>query len=146
VGITVQVFAVPGEVLERFLEDPDEADEFVSAAGLEAAGSLWLDKAGMGLLETFDVLSGDAEPPEGWVFGADQFWVGDHECPYLTPEQVGVVAAWIADVTDEEFRARARERDADPDLDYLSVPFAALRDFYRQAAAAGNATFAYTAY
>ena len=147
-GVTFQTFAVDTTLLGRLLADGGAADEYCQERYCKdiADESVWLDKSGMGIMEAFGVMTGEAAPPASWVFGADQMNIGDNECPFLTSAQVAEVARWIGDITEEEFRTLAGFNEMDTDVDYLAHFFVRLRDFYRVAASSGKATFTYVSY
>ena len=150
-GITFQLFAVSPVVLDRFIADSQEAEQFIQDRYCEdiAGESLWLDKSGMGIMEAFGVHLGEGDPPAAWIFGDGEMSVGEIDaefaepCAFLTPEQVADVARWISGISDAQFTAMAASNEMNADVDYLAHFFGRLRDFYQEAASSGKATFTY---
>jgi hypothetical protein len=147
-GVTFQVFAVSPSVLGELQADSEAADEYCqSRYGSDPAGeSIWLDKSGMGILEAFGVVTGEAQPPALWILGDGQMQIGSSPCPFLTADQLARVAEWASRVTDEEFRTLAGSNVLDTDVDYLSHFFGQLRDFYQRASSSSKAAFTYISY
>lgn len=147
-GVTFQAFAVDTTVLDGFRADRGAAEEYCRERyGDDVAHeSVWLDKSGIGIMEAFGVMSGEAAPPASWVFGDDQMDIGDYACPFLTSVQVAEVSTWMGGITEDEFRTLAGFNEVDTDVDYLAGFFVRLRDFYLQAATDGKATFTYVSY
>lgn len=134
-GVTCQVLAVPADQLDRFDGDAGEVlahlDEHESRS--EPGESLWLDKAGLGILEALGVVTGDAEPPAAWVLGAHDLGTGDGMSRFLTSGEVAEVSAWVAAMSDEAFERLASANEFDTDTDYLGHHFGQLREFYAMA-------------
>ncbi len=144
-GIAFQMYAVEPSKLDSLRRDAEGAFDFLRDHYTEdiPGECVYLDKAGMGIMESFGLLREEAVPPAAWIFGAEEMDLGEAPAPFLTADQVAQVAAWIVTVTDDEFRTIAGFNEMDTDVDYLAHHFAKLREFYRDAAANGSATFTY---
>ena len=148
-GVTFQIFSITPDRLDELQSDAAAAAAFTMEHYLrDVTGddfeAVWLDKTGLGILEAFGMVDGSAEPPAKWCLGADVLSLGEEMvCPFLTPEQTTALAAWIATVSDDDFRARAGSNIMDTDVEYLAGGFAALRAFYERAAAAERAVLVY---
>lgn len=143
-GVTFQLFAVTDEQIAEFRSDPDVArvlahDHYGTS---EPGFSLWLDKAGVGILEAVGVMSGSAVAPAAWVLGDQAIDVSGIHWPCLTASQVVEVARWASGVSDQDFEGWAESNEIDPDVEYLTHLFGQLREFYLDAAESRSAVLA----
>lgn len=149
-GIAFQLYSIEPAMLDELI-DTAAVDEFVMANYCKDVvedrfEALWLDKSGMGILETYGMITESLVPPQLWMLGTDQALPSDDDMAppsLVTTDQVDAIAAWIATESDADFAARAAGNMVDTEVEYLAHYFAILRDFYIRAAAAGRAVVVY---
>lgn len=146
--------------LAALIADPSSVYGFIYPGDEEHENSFNVDKAwhGIHFLLTGDAWSG--EPPlANVVLGGEEIGddVGYGPAKFLTADEVLDVASALKDLSPDAFRARYNAKalldnevypqiwhDDDDAVGYLTSYYEALRDYYLDAAAKGNAMLKYT--